>query len=130
MPEDDITTEVRDFLSAHINSVMELEALLLMHANSSRYYSADELAKELRIDPGAAAERLAGLHSAGLLRMEGDSPAKYCYAPIAPRTAQTVDALNRAYENRRVTVISLIYSKPVDKLRSFADAFRFRKEKD
>ena len=29
----------------------------------------------------------------------------------------------------RVTVIGMIFSKPIDKIRSFADAFRIRKDK-
>jgi hypothetical protein len=31
---------------------------------------------------------------------------------------------------RRVTVINSIYSKPIDKIRTFADAFRLRKDED
>jgi len=34
-----------------------------------------------------------------------------------------------SYADRRVTVIGLIFSKPVDKIRSFADAFRIRKDR-
>ena len=49
--------------------------------------------------------------------------ARYGPEPIDDRSA-----LDRAYAERRVTVINLIFSKPIDKLRSFADAFRIKKE--
>ena len=41
---------------------------------------------------------------------------------------RAVAGLAREYAARRVTVIGLIFSKPVDKIRSFADAFRLRRD--
>ena len=41
---------------------------------------------------------------------------------------ELVGSLEKVYEERRVSVITLIYSKPVDKVRTFADAFRLRKD--
>jgi hypothetical protein len=41
----------------------------------------------------------------------------------------TVGLLATAYARRHVAVISLIHSKPLEKAKSFADAFRLRKEK-
>ena len=46
-----------------------------------------------------------------------------------PELDQAVVRLAKDYAERRVTVITLIFSKPVDKLRTFADAFRLRKDK-
>jgi hypothetical protein len=40
-----------------------------------------------------------------------------------------VNDLARAYAERRVNVIALIFSKPATSLRHFADAFRLRKDR-
>jgi hypothetical protein len=60
---------------------------------------------------------------------EGGPPAQFRYEPRTDELSQTINELAMAYHNRRVTVIGLIFSKPLDKIRSFADAFRFRKDR-
>jgi hypothetical protein len=39
-----------------------------------------------------------------------------------------VDEVAAAYPRFRVSIINLIFSKPIDKIRTFADAFRLTKE--
>jgi hypothetical protein len=41
---------------------------------------------------------------------------------------RAIAGLAQAYTDRRVSVITLIFSKPVDKLRSFTDAFKLRRD--
>jgi hypothetical protein len=48
---------------------------------------------------------------------------------VTPALDAAVAQLAKDYAERRVSVITLIFSKPVDKLRTFADAFRLRKDK-
>jgi len=67
--------------------------------------------------------------SRGLATPAGDAPDAVRYAPAPPALDATVVQLARDYAERRVTVITMIFSKPVDKLRTFADAFRFRKDR-
>jgi hypothetical protein len=58
-----------------------------------------------------------------------DDPRTFHYAPASGSPLDAAVAqLARDYAERRVTIITLIFSKPVDKLRSFADAFRLRKD--
>jgi hypothetical protein len=54
----------------------------------------------------------------------------YRFAPGSAKLEQAVRDLAAAYATRRVTIISLIFAKPTDKLKSFAEAFRFRREED
>ena len=128
MNEADIREDVRRFLAQHIESVVQLEVLLLLHAHADRDFSPPQVGTELRIDAAGAAEQLAKLCNTGLLSCTNNpSPVYRFQAP--PATADTVAALAKAYNDRRVTIISLIYSKPADKIRIFTDAFRIRKEK-
>jgi hypothetical protein len=120
-----ITDEVAAFLSAHIDSIDRLEILLFLRQRASQSWSAAEVAKELRIGLAAAADQLARLAKDDLLTL---GP-RYRYAPLTPALAQAVDALERAYHERRVSIITLIFSKPNEKIRTFADAFKLRKDK-
>lgn len=102
--------------------------LLLLHAQR-KAWSAEEVSQELRIDPTSAADRLADLHVRGVLTMSEASGPIYRYQPQIPGFEPTVNNLAKSYQEYRVTVISLIFSKPIDKIRTFADAFKFRKDK-
>ncbi len=121
---------VRRFIVDHVDSVEQLEILLLLHQHPGRTWDAEAVARELRISALSAGDRLEDQARAGLLaRVEG-SPGRFRYAPGTPALDEAVSGLATAYAERRVTVINLIFSKPVDKIRTFADAFRLRKGED
>lgn len=127
----DISDEVRTLLTQQLDSVVQLELLLLMHSRPAQSWSAEDVARDLRIEPNSAAKQLAQLRDRGFLRQDEQDAGRFRYAPASPRVDAVVNELASTYQSRRVTVISLLYSRPTDTLRSFADAFRiFRKEKD
>lgn len=105
---------------------MQLELLLLLHANPGRAWSAADVAQELRIDPAWAGGQLGELVAHALIAPAAEDPRAFRY--VSTSLDATVAQLARDYAERRVTIITLIFSKPVDKLRSFADAFRLRKD--
>lgn len=139
MADTGLSEDVKKFIAEHLSSVEQLEVLLLLHRNQQQAWSAQEVSRELRIDPTSAAERLADLEARGLLTRreaagggpaEGDTAEpRYQYQPQKPHFDHTVNDLAKSYQEYRVTVISLIFSKPIDKIRTFADAFKFRKDK-
>jgi hypothetical protein len=129
LPEESITSEVRAFIADYIDSVVQLEILLLLHAQPDKQFGAADIATQLRIDSAWADAQLAQLCRRGLVTSSGQ-PVIYHYGPADPRLGRSVDELIKAYADRRVSVISLIFSKPVDKIQSFADAFRIRPRKD
>ena len=128
MTESGLSENVKKFIIDHINSVEQLEVLLLLHSHKQKEWSAREASQELRINQDSAKVRLADLHSRGLLAVRESSDPLYRYQPQKPNFAQTVDDLAKAYPEYRVTVINLIFSKPIDKIRTFADAFKFRED--
>jgi hypothetical protein len=121
--------DVRALLLA-IDSIAELETLLLLHRDATASWDAPRVAAELRVEPRSAEAQLTTLAERGLLRPVNDDAARgWRYAPATSALARAVDALAAAYENRRVSVVEFLYSKPaVDKLRVFADAFRLRED--
>jgi hypothetical protein len=127
--DDGISQEVKALIAERIDSVVQLEVLLLLHGAPQKEWTAAAVAQELRIEGSWAEDQLNELTNRGLLAQVGHTPPAYRYSPRTADLATAVDGLKEAYADRRVTVISLIFSKPVDKLRSFADAFRLRRDK-
>ena len=129
MDDPGISQDVRALIVERIDSVVQLELLLLLHGSAGRAWTAAEVAQQLRIEPAWAAGQLAELVARGLAAPATEAVDAFRYAPTPSALDATVVQLARGYAERRVTVITLIFSKPVDKLRTFADAFRFRKDK-
>jgi hypothetical protein len=123
-----VPTHVRQFLSEHIHSVIQLEALLFLRGAKERSWSATELGRELRIEPIGAAAQLAGLCASTLLICDEGPEPRYQYKPPTAQLDEAVEGLAQAYGERPVAIITLIYSKPLDPIRGFADAFLFRKK--
>jgi len=125
--EEPIPEHVRRFIVDHIQSVESLEVLLLCFAGSSGEHSPAEVSRVLYTSLESATTRLEELHRDKLLVTSGADPMKYRFNSASPDTAVVAD-LEKIYKQRRVSVISFIYSKPTDPLRAFSDAFRLRKD--
>jgi hypothetical protein len=122
-----IPKHVVTFVHEHINSVVELEALLLLYQTRPRTWTASEIARELRIDASWPQTELQQLCRAGIIRCTPANDPTYEFAGNAD-IENIVGDLSATYTDRRVSVIGLIFSKPLDKLKSFGDAFRIRKD--
>ncbi len=123
-----LPADVHRFLHEHIESVEHLEVLLLLSRTPERGWSASEVAETLYSHPSSIKLRLARLLGQGLLREIEEGCYKY-----APRTVElhaTVQRVGECYHDRRVAVITLIASKPLDNVRAFSDAFRIRRNKE
>ncbi len=68
-----ISRAVEQFIHDNINSVEQLEVLLLLAADPQREWTATRVSQELRIQPESAANRLADLHSRGILDSKPDA---------------------------------------------------------
>ena len=128
MSDEGIQQAIRSFIADYIDSVVQLEVLLMLHRAPEIAWTAADIASELRIDPAWAGAQLEDLCTRRLLECPQDGIRTYRYAPQTPQLDVIVQGLAHAYEQRRVSVINLIYSKPVDRLRHLADAFRSRKD--
>ncbi|MDC0710930.1 hypothetical protein POL68_20830 [Stigmatella sp. ncwal1] len=125
-----IPPRVQRFIATHIDSIEKLEILLLLRAHTSREWNAKAVSLELRITEASAVARLKDLSARRLLMEFGTSPPTYRYHPVSAEDAQDIAELQATYSLRRVSVISFIFSKPLDRVRGFADAFRLKRDKD
>lgn len=115
------------FIDRNISSVDQLEILLLLRERKDRAWSAREVSDELRNNETSAAERMATMSAMGLL--ESVERTTYRYAPADSETDRLVALLASSYRDFRLRIIERIFTKP-DGLTAFADAFRFRREKN
>jgi hypothetical protein len=120
--------QVRIFIEENIHSVEQLEVLLLLRQDRQKQWTAESVSQALYTPVAAAAMRLADLVSRHLAKTD-DSQQNYIYQPSSTELGNLIDELANVYRDRRVAVISLIYSKPNDHVKAFADAFKFRKDK-
>ena len=113
-----------------VDSLEKLEVLLLLRARADREWTASAVSLELRITESSAAARLADLAARGLLVGNAENPPVYRFSPSSSEDVQAVTELAAVYGAKRVSVITFIFSRPLDKVRGFADAFVFKKDKD
>ena len=125
---DQLPDDVRRFVVDHINSVEQLEVLLLLRTESDRDWTASGVSQKLYTPPAAAAMRLDDLQQQGFLSTKALAEKAYRYRSAGSEFDQLVDRLAEFYKERRVTIISLIYSKPHQQVQAFADAFKLRKD--
>jgi integrase len=125
---DDIPPELKQFVEQYIESVPQLEALLFLRNEPQREWTAAEIAKTLYLPEGVAGTLLADFVRRGVATLIPPSKDRYAYRTRDDETDRLIGQLQQAYHDRRVAVISLIYSKPLNKVQTFADAFRFSKE--
>lgn len=121
---------VQRFLLTHIDSIEKLETLLLLRARTERAWTASAVARELRITETSAAARLAELSTERLLQREEVPAGAWRYSPASDDDVRAVAELATTYTERRVSVISFIFSRPLERVRVFADAFLIKQDWD
>jgi hypothetical protein len=122
---DDFPDDVRQFIGTNIASLAQLELLLFFHRERSRSWNVAEVSQKLSFTPSMTASLLSEFLSCGLVARNGES---FQYRSIDSHTDELVGKLKEAYRVRRVAVTNEIYAKPLNRLKSFSDAFRFRRD--
>jgi hypothetical protein len=125
---EDFPADIRQFIEQHIESLAQLEALLLLRKDPQHEWEAAEVAKTLYVPPEMAETMLKEFTNRGFAAAAPPTDSRYCYRISDDATDKLIEQLAAVYRDRRVAVISLIYSKPLRKVQTFADAFRLRKE--
>lgn len=126
MPAKDVSEPVRRLITEAIDSIAELEAILLLRSNASRDWDAEEAGARLYVSATVAAHILVTLAGRGFFQAEGG---RYRYAPRPSEIEATVAALAAAYSSNLIAVTHLVHSKLAPSVRHFADAFWLRKDK-
>jgi len=125
-----ISAEIRRFIIENIDSVAQLEALLLLRGGVGRSWDPPTVAQRLYIQPRTAAELLRLLHERELIMLADPTAPAYKYGPATAERVRLVEDLATTYARQLVAVTQLIHAKAARNVQGFADAFRLREDKE
>jgi hypothetical protein len=121
-----IESEVFDFVRFSIRSVWNVELLLYLRRAGDRAWAPEELVRELRASASVVKDGLDALQTGGLAAP--DQSGLWRYAPASPVFDRLTTELGALYRERPTAVTGALFATKHDPLRSFADAFRLRKD--
>lgn len=124
MARTDIPKHVRQLILRHIESVQQVEILMLLRDAPEHVYTVSEVSRKLHIAPDACRRWLDEFSAARLVER---TPEGVKHRGEGPQ-ARSADDLVECYSRRRLAVIDAIYNKPSSAIQSFSDAFRIRRE--
>ena len=125
MVDELIPPDIRDFIERHVDSIAQLEALLLLLHQPEIEWTAARVAAHLYIDTDQAAQVLQQLCDDGLAGCKGDI---YWFNGEAPHQRGIVERLAILYSSHLIPVTNLVHAKP-SAARAFAAAFKLRKDR-
>jgi len=121
--------EVYRFVFEYIDSVPQLEALLLLWNDRPKQWTDEELLARLFLGPDALREIMQGLIQNQFVAMETQEEKKrYSYRVGSERMDELIKALDATYRRELVRVSHAIHSKSASGAREFGRAFRFKKD--
>jgi hypothetical protein len=119
-----VPPELLEFLARYIDSIAQLEGLLLLWGSRDVSWEPSQLAKRLYISEQDAAEVLTHLYADGLVARTGNA---WRYAPASDHLAEMTGLLAQHYRRHLIQITNLVHDKP-RRIRQFADAFKLKKE--
>ena len=129
MSDSFIPDDVAQFIIDKVDSVAQMEALLLFRNEPQEAWTVAALAKRLYVNENQTAAIINRLCAEGFLAVQTSDLVQYRYAPSSEDLRQQIDRVCAIYTRHLVPVTNLIHSKPKTRLQEFADAFRLRRDK-
>lgn len=119
-----IPPEIRTFILDHIDSIAELEALLLLRNTPDTWWEDAAVAQRLYLGVEQGRPVLARLESAKLLISQDQPPGRrWRYRPQSGDLREMVDRLAYYYTKHLVPVSNLVHTKSKSRLQEFSRAF-------
>jgi hypothetical protein len=113
------------FIHQHIESVAQLEVLIYVREHADHAVTPLELANTLALTAEMSSAILADLARRNLAVKQDPG---FRYQVATSENDDVIESLVEYYRTHRIAVTSAIYSKPLHKVKTFADAFRLRPE--
>ncbi len=121
----ELSQEISDFLTRYIDSVEQLEIILLLNSTHPKAWTSAEISAHLHSTTQSIDQRLSDLEKDHLI---STSNGQFAYNTSDPLRNKLMLKLADEYKNRRIRIIEFIFSKPNKKIRSFLNAFKLRKD--
>jgi hypothetical protein len=128
MQDEQFSDDFCTFLQANVPSVEAAELLLLFERNRDVQWTTADAAKAVggTLSQQDASRYIDQFSARGLVQLTADRRVRY--RPASEEGETMVRTLAQAYRERPVTLIRVIYALRDSKVKSFADAFRLRKD--
>ena len=127
MTKPDIPAAVLEFISKRIDTVPQLETLLIMSADESRVWTVDDLAARTYVTVSDATAVLNDLHRRRLIAITEDGQ-HYQFRPETEEERQIVAQTSIAYRHHLIQLATYIHSKASTSVKEFARAFALKKD--
>jgi hypothetical protein len=124
----DIQRAVWDFLENYIDTVPQLEALLLIYGMEERLWKAEDIATRIYISAESALDILETLKRRALIGV-GEGAFQYRRNPPTDEKTVVISAVADAYRRHLVPIATFIHSKAPASIREFARAFELKKDR-
>jgi hypothetical protein len=124
MADDPVPDDVRDYILKHIDSIAQLEALLLLRAHPTEPWDLLKIARRLYVSEPEVSDALSRLIGGGVVSFEDGT---FVYRP-APEVRELIERVAVTYTRHLIPVTNLIHSQP-SRIHQFADAFKFRRDR-
>jgi hypothetical protein len=124
MSVDPIPEDIREYITRHVDSIAQLEALLLLRSQPNESWDLLKLAQRLYISEPEVSHALAHLIDARVVSVNDRT---FAYEP-APDVRDIVERVAETYRRHLIPVTDMIHAKP-SRIHQFADAFKFRRDR-
>ncbi len=126
---DELPAEVLSFIHQRIDSVEQLQILLLLVQDPCAQWTIERISRELRSSSASVQKRIGDLCARKVLAPEAVSDTgEIRFLAFDADVDQLVRELSGIFRHRPHRVIAQIFAKPSPSLRSFADAFKLKKD--
>ena len=127
MKRAEIPAAVLEFVAKRIDTVTQLETLLIMSAEESRFWSVDEIAARVYVARPSAAAVLHALQEQRLIAVD-DAGTLFRFRPASEEERQTILQTAIAYRVHLIPIATLIHKKASGPVQEFARAFSLKKD--
>ena len=129
MTSPEIPARVLQFLAERIDTVPQLEALLLLWESPQRLWSDEELAGRIYVGRQVAATILQALQRQQLATAEPAATVRYRYNPQWDPSGEIMPEVAATYRRHLVPLATFIHSRASTAVREFARAFDLKKDR-
>jgi hypothetical protein len=123
--DDRLSDDITAFLAQYALSVGHLDILIFLYEGRARSWSALELSQKMRTNPTMVVNHLNDLGD--LIKKTGENDFKF--GVDDPQTLDRIVRTADLYRTHKHVIINEIYSRTLGAIRSFADAFKIKKDK-
>jgi hypothetical protein len=126
----DLPPDVRRFLGRCVETVEQLEIILLLQRHAQRSWDATEVGEALCLDQRDVAHHLELLGGRDLFDVRLGDRVRYRFNPGDPDAAMAARRLADAYRVSRGAVLGFVTGRRHRSLKDFSDAFKLTEDDD